>query len=146
MSPFVRDSNPGIKPGSVAALNGFKMNVIILTFDHVTHKILWVSTDTEEFQPCVCDKFAESFVCCNSHAMSILEKLLPKRNVWLNVTYSISGQICVKRLSGHTAAPNNHDDNIHLRTHVPSHHIHRKFLNVLLWGHIWHTLLQVEVE
>lgn len=85
MSPFVRDSNPGIKPGSVAALKGFKMNVDILTFDHVTHKVLRVSTDAKEFQPCVRDKLAEGLVCCNPHAMSILEKLLPKRNVWLDV-------------------------------------------------------------
>jgi hypothetical protein len=49
MSPFVRDSKPGIKPGSVAALKVFKKNVHFLTFDHVTHKVLWVSADTEEF-------------------------------------------------------------------------------------------------
>jgi hypothetical protein len=44
-SPFVNDSHPGISPGSkVSSI----LCQLTLTFDHIVHKISWISSDVKE--------------------------------------------------------------------------------------------------
>lgn len=57
MSPFVRDVNPGMSPGSIVKVSDIHRWVSIqLTLDHVTHQVLWIPADVEEFQTMFSDK------------------------------------------------------------------------------------------
>jgi hypothetical protein len=55
------------------------------TFDHVTHQILRITSDVEEFKTSTKNKLLESLMGRKSNTMAVFYQLLTQRNIWLNI-------------------------------------------------------------
>lgn len=115
ISPFVRDSKPGNKPGSARARKSIQLSqssspqcpACGRTLDHVRHQRLGIASDGKEFELALyCfaswtsaalesgaslfqNEGLENVVCCDSDSMPVIENEAQSgRDVWLNVTWS----------------------------------------------------------
>jgi len=85
MSPFVRDANPGISPGSGETSASVMQRKKALTLHHVTHQILWVAANIEELETCIGNKCSEGLMGRNAYAVPILSQLMTECYIWLHI-------------------------------------------------------------
>ena len=98
ISPFVRDSKPGIRPGSMFYVIGVQTEENTdketgirkwmrneRTPNHITHQLLRVTTDIKEFELCIRNELTKCPMRGNPNSMTMLEELLPQGEVRLDV-------------------------------------------------------------
>jgi len=93
ISPFVRDSKPGIRPGSIVYVNRIQTEYMRIrkqmrnerTPNHITHQLLRVTTDIKEFELCVRNELTKCPMRGNPNSMSMLEELLSQSEVRLDI-------------------------------------------------------------